>query len=143
MTGQPNVTRSEIFAANKQAFNDVFGDPFAKPESLSGQYQLLKGRGYVAAMQYTDESKATRNTARPTLMDFFCDVENVLTRNLSKEEHAKFIECFLYEVGGVLTDKERSDIEQRLGRLFRARKISPVSRYFKTIRQKIGASRRK
>lgn len=141
--GKVNTTRSEIFAANKQAFDDVFGNPFAKPEPFTGQYQILKGRGQIAAMQYSDEGRATRNPAKPNLMDFFCDVENIITRNLDSVEQAKFQATYIYESGpNQFTDKERSEVEQKLGRLLRARKISPVSRYFKTIRQ-AGISRRK
>ena len=131
-------TRWETYADNKQAFTDVFGDPFAKPEAIPGQYQTYKGRGLIAAMRNNlDEGKGTRNLAAPSVMDFFCDVENILTRNLSPQEQAKFTETYFYEVDGVLTTKERNEIEQKLGSLFRARKISPVSRYFRTIRQPI------
>lgn len=137
------ISRSEIEAANRQAFIDVFGDPFAKPEPIPGQYQLLKSRGVVAAMKNNfDEGKATRNPARPSLMDFFCDVENLITRNLNSEHQGKFNEAYLYEVEGALTNKERYGIEQKVGRLLRARKISPVSRYFKTVRQVINPGRK-
>lgn len=131
-----NETRREIYSANKRAFDDVIGDPFAKPEPIQGQYQILKSRGLIAAMKTNfDEGKATRNPATPRLMDFFCDVENVIARNLDSEQQAKFTEAYLYEDEDALTTAERSDIEQKLGRLFRARKISPVSRYFRAVRQ--------
>lgn len=141
---KPKRSRSELFVAYKRAFEDVFGDPLAKPESFSGQYQILKSRGQVAAMKNNfDEGKATRNPASPHIIDFFCDVENIVTRNLSADELERFTNTYIYELrDGGLTDQERSDIEQRLGRLFRARKISPVNRYFKTVRQ-AGVSRRK
>lgn len=123
---------------NRDAFVDVFGDPFNKPEPTPGQYQTFKGRGPIAAMTNNfDEGKATRNPAAPSILDFFCDVENILTRNLSPQEKAKFIETYFYEVDGALTTKERNEIEQKLGRLFRARKICPVTRYFRTIRKPI------
>lgn len=90
-----------------------------------------------------DEGKATRNPATPNIIDFFCDVENIVSRNLDHAEQIKFAETYIYECGpNQFTDKERSDIEQKLGRLFRARKISPASRYFKTVRQ-AGVLRRK
>ena len=136
MSGE--ITRSELYEANRQAFVDVFGDPSVQPEPTIGHYQSLKGRGLVAAMKNNfDEGKATRNTAAPNIIDFFCDVESIVTRNLDKGEVEKFVDTYIYEAGeGGLTDKERSGIEQRLGRLLRARKISPVSRYFRAVRKK-------
>jgi hypothetical protein len=133
---EERVTRSDMEAANRQAFVDVFGDPFAKPEEIVGQYQMLKSRGLIAAMRNNfDEGKATRNSATPSSLDFFIDVENIVERNLSESDQVLFQEAYLFENKNALTTKERSAIEQKLGRLFRARKISPVSRYFKTIRQ--------
>jgi hypothetical protein len=129
-----NLTRIEILAANQRAFEDVFGNPFAK-EPFTGHYQTLKGRGAIAAMKNNfDEGKGTRVPAAPNLMDFFCDVENLISRNLSPEEEVLFWETYLYEDSTQLTPKERSGIEQKLGKLLRARRISPVSRYFKVIR---------
>lgn len=137
MSSTMNVTRKELEAANKRAFDDVFGDPFAKPEPFTGQYQILKGRGAIAAMKNNfDEGKATRVPAAPNLMDFFCDVENIVSRNLDPVEQVKFEATYIFEAGpNQFTPKERVEIEQRVGRLLRARKISPVTRYFRVIRK--------
>lgn len=133
-----NETGRERFAANKRAFDDVFGDPFAKPEPITGQYQALKSRGPVAAMKNNfDEGKSTRNPATPNIIDFFCDVERVAKRTLTAPEWDKFVDVYLYEDSEVgFTQKERSGIEQRLGRMFRANKISPISRYFTSTRRR-------
>lgn len=129
-----NVTRSELVAANQRAFEDVFGNPFYK-EPFTGQYQTLKGRGAIAAMKNNfDEGKGTRVPAAPSLIDFFCDVENVVSRNLSPEQQERFYQTYGNEDASALTPKQRAVIEQTLGRIFRARKISPVSRYFKVVR---------
>lgn len=138
MSSRKNVTRSEMLAANKRAFDDVFGDPFAKPESFTGQYQIFKSRGAIAAMKNNfNEGKATCVPAAPNLIDFFCDVENIVSRNLDPIEQVAFEATYIFEEEGLnqFTPKERVEIEQRLGRLLRARSISPVVRYFKVVRQ--------
>jgi hypothetical protein len=130
-------TSRTLFAANKNAFDDIFGDPFAK-EPLTGHYQILKSRSSVEAMKNNfDEGKATRNTASPNIIDFFCDVDKVVADTLTEDEHHRFILTYILEVSdGGLTQKERMDIEQRLGRILRAKKISPVRRYFQVVRRK-------
>lgn len=139
--GEHNVreTKRERFVNNKWAFDDVFGDPFAVPEPTNGHYQTLKSRGAVAAMKNNfDEGKATRNPAAPNIMDFFCDVEKVVNDNLTPDEVRKFVNTYFYEKpDGEFNQKERTDVEQRLGRVLRAKKISPVRRYFTTIRGRI------
>lgn len=142
---QTHVTGRERFASNKRAFTDVFGDPFAKPEPVTGHYQSLKSRGPVAAMKNNfDEGKATRNPASPNIIDFFCDVERVVADTLTQSEVDKLMDTYIYELGeGIFTEDERSNVEQQIGRIFRAKGISPVSRYFKSTRQKIGEKRRK
>lgn len=129
-----NLSRIDILAANQRAFEDVFGSPFAK-EPSTGHYQTLKGRGAIAAMKNNfDEGKGTRVPAAPNLMDFFCDVENIVSRNLSEGEQERFWETYLYEDSTQFTPRERTAIEQKVGKLLRTRRISPVSRYFKVVR---------
>lgn len=139
--GEQNVreTKHERFVDNKWAFDDVFGDPFTTPEPMSGHYQTLKSRGAVAAMKNNfDEGKATRNPAAPNIMDFFCDVEKVLSQHLTPDESVKFVHTYILEDQDQgFTQKERTDVEQRLGRVLRAKKISPVRRYFTSIRGKV------
>lgn len=136
---EQHVTKHERFIDNKWAFDDIFGDPFATPEPMTGHYQTLKSRGAVAAMKNNfDEGKATRNPAAPNIMDFFCDVEKVVNSSLTPDEYQKFVNTYIYEnPDGGFTSKERTDVEQRLGRILRAKKISPVRRYFTTIRGQV------
>lgn len=136
--GEINLTKRDLFAANKRAFVDIFGDPFATPEPIPGHYQTLKGRGPVAAMKNNfDEGKATRNPASPNIIDFFCDVERIIDDTLTDGERVKFRDTYLYEETGRLTQDERTDIEQRLGRVLRAKAVSPVRRYFTVLRRSI------
>jgi hypothetical protein len=131
-------TKKPKFAENRRAFVDVFGDPTAQPEAIPGQYQTLKSRGnMVSALGNTGEGKTTKNLASPCIVDFFCDVDKVLWLELNEIECRRFAETFIYEDDrGGLTAQERNNIEQRLGRLFRLRGISPVVRYFMAFRKK-------
>lgn len=136
---------NQQFRFNKIAFDDVIGDPFAKPEPIDGQYFLLARRSTINVMDNNfDLGKGTRNAAQPSVVDFYCDVDRVLTGALSVEEFDKFRDTYVTEVRtDALTPKERMQIEQRIGKLFRQRKLSPVSKYFKTIRQSVNSIRAK
>lgn len=133
-----NPTRAR-HAENKKAFNDVLGDPFAKPEPIDGHYNLLKRRSTIAAVQNNfDEGRATSNRVRPNPMDFFCDVERVIEEVIpDKNLLNKFISCYI--IGDIesteLAQTERNRLEQRIGWLFLAHQISPVRKYFTTIRR--------
>jgi hypothetical protein len=131
-------TKKNKFAENRRAFVDVFGDPKAQPEAIPGQYQTLKSRGNMAsALGNIGEGKTTKNMASPCIVDFFCDVDKVVRLELNDEEYKLFAKTYIYEVeSGGLTDNERNNIEQRLGKLFRLRGISPVVRYFMAFRKK-------
>jgi hypothetical protein len=140
-----NVSRErsrERFLANKRAFDDVIGDPYAYPLPITGHYITLKSRSSIAAMNNNfDEGKATRNPATPNIIDFFCDVERILTLNLQTEvEVGKFTRTYITEddLGEIFTAPERTKLEQEIGKAFRVYSIAPVSKYFTTIRQKTG-----
>lgn len=136
---------NEQFLFNKIAFDDVIGDPFAKPEPIDGQYFTLSRRSTINVMDNNfDLGKGTRNAAQPSVIDFFCDVERTIGDALTSEEKTKFFEVYVLESRpDALTPKERMQIEQKLGKLFRNRKLSPVTKYFKTIRQSVGSIRAK
>ena len=136
---------NEQFRYNKIAFDDVIGDPFAKPEPIDGQFFTLSRRSTINVMDNNfDLGKGTRNAAQPSAIDFFCDVERAISDELTPAEAIKFRNTYVWEtVDDAFTPKERMNIEQRLGKLFRNRKLSPVTKYFKTIRQSIGSIRAK
>lgn len=129
---------------NKAAFDDVLGDPFAinregKREPRMGNYVKLAGRSVsIQAMSYDDLGKATRNSAQPNVQDFLCDVDRIVERELANEPEVllKLKETYIWEsTETAFTPKERMLLEQRLGKLFRAYRLSPVSRYFTSIRK--------
>lgn len=134
-----NLTRSrqaEVFRANKLAFDDVLGDPAAIPEPIDGHYNTLRSRSSIkVARNNFDEGQATANPARPNVIDFTCDVDNVIG-SVIKDKKLLHLFHQTYIFGSVeLTQKERTVLEQEMGSIFRHRGISPVSRYFTTIRR--------
>lgn len=131
------------YSINRSAFTDVLGDPFAQPEPLEGHYASLKKRSSIrVADNNFDSGKATRNTAQPSMTDFFCDVERTVTTSLDKETAQKVVDTYIFEITeDAFTPKERAAIEQTLGKAFRRHKLSPVSKYFTTIRQSVRSNK--
>lgn len=132
------------FFLNKNAFTDVIGDPFAIPEAIEGHYITLRKRSTIGvANNNFDSGKATRNTAQPNMMDFFCDVERVVNSNLTEDEIVRFQETYITEELESLSSTDRIVVEQKLGQIFRWQGISPVSKYFKTVRSSANKERDK
>jgi hypothetical protein len=133
-----NLTR-ERYSLNKKAFTDVLGDPWAYPEQVEGYYNILKRRSTISATGPLGEASTTLNAAKPSPVDFLCDVENIISRSMDKELLNLFIETYIISANGTstLTQQERTKLEQRLGRLFLAYGISPVAKYFTAIRKPI------
>lgn len=132
-----NPTRARA-AKNKQAFDDVIGDPFS-PYDTHGYYGALKHRSLLSATKNNfGEGKATVYPAKPNIVDFCVDVERVIMHVLGDDPGLlrDFVATYVLEQPGILiTQQERSYMEQRMGRLFTARGISPVTRYFSYIRK--------
>lgn len=140
MDSNPTRTwQAEEFRENKIAFDDVIGDPTAIPEPIDGNYNTVRRRSSIkVAKNDFDESHGTANPARPNVIDFVCDVDNVVSAVISNEDLLqRFYNVFVYgDDPKELSQKERTMLEQRMGRLFRKRKISPVTRYFTAIRKR-------
>lgn len=135
---------NEEFKFNKNAFDDVIGDPFGHPEPVQGNYMRLQSRSSImVAKNDFDSGHATRNAAQPSPTDFFCDVDRIVKLGLDDDKLVeKFYATYIYESeDGLFTARERSKMEQTLGKLFRKHKISPVTKYFQTIRQSLGEKR--
>lgn len=134
-----NSTRRRA-ALNKQSFNDVLGNPFGK-EDVEGHYNRLRHRSVLSATKSAfGEGEATIHPAKPTAIDFVCDVERVINKVLGDDPIllAEFIKVYITGLeedieNSTLTQQERSYLEQRLGRIFLAQGISPVSKYFAII----------
>lgn len=139
--------KRERAARNKRAFDEIIGDPYGWPEPKDGQYILFKKKSSINVASYDElqSSASPVNRGKPNTMDFFCDVERAiddgLIRYFGKENFGNAVESFVYtyitEDGGPLTftQSERAGVEQSIGALFVARKLSPVTRYFTTIKK--------
>lgn len=130
---------NQEYSFNKIAFDDVLGDPFAKPEPIEGHYGSLQKRSSIrVANNQFDMGKATRNTAQPSITDFACDVERIISSFVIPALQQKFRETYITEECDThFTPAERAKLEQTVGKAFRRNKISPVSKYFTAVRQSI------
>jgi hypothetical protein len=134
-----NPTRRRA-AVNKQAFDEVLGNPFGK-EDVEGHYNRLRHRSILSATRSAfGEGEATIHPAKPTAVDLCIDVEVVINKVLGDDPEllSEFIKVYITGSetdieSSNLTQQERSYLEQRLGRLFLAHGISPVSKYFAVI----------
>lgn len=129
---------------NKMAFDDILGDPFAidregNNEPRLGNYVKLAGRSVsIQAMSYDDLGKSTRSPGQPNVQDFICDVDRIISIELANEPETmvKLKETWIYEsTETAFTPRERMLLEQRLGKLFRGHRLSPVTKYFTVIRK--------
>ena len=125
------------FQRNKAAFEEVFGNPFFKPEPLQGHYQGLLARSSIQPTDYTTEGIGTKNPCQPSLADFSCDIEAVIKLvMLNNSGYERFMKTYIYDDDATLFDaKARQQIEQEIGAVLLKRKISPVLGYFRTERK--------
>lgn len=135
--GDSNPTRVR-YAENKAAFDEVIGDPFAKPEPIEGAYYRRKQRSSTHLSKIDDVGHGSRNPATPNDIDFFADVENIVAEVIhNKVLLDKFWRTYMFDEP-LLGQVERSKLEQKIGRRFVTRRIVPVRRYFIAIRRPIG-----
>lgn len=155
----PSADRARLY---QQAFTAVMGDPFA-PEDITDEtttgpepsknedeqyqrivldYPALKGCSPLQAQRYNfGFGRATNNPLRPSVSDFICDTERIIANEFTKTHDKKYLQSFmdLYLYGDVkaspFTDKQRRELEQRIGRLFLFHGMSPTSKYFSTVRR--------
>ena len=139
--------KTEQFRLNKSAFDEVIGDPFGLEETI-GHYVTLNTQSVIKAVNELGLGHGTANPAKPSPVDFTCDVEKViklgLTRYMRGDKLAAakllrtFIATYITESGTrIFSSNERRDIEQIIGRLLLERQISPVRLYFLTIRRRV------
>ena len=142
MGQRKRATKSELAARNKQAFDEIIGDPYAYPEPLNGLYYTLKTKSSITAAVISEQgqSKSPVNKAKPSSVDFFVDVEAAVRDGLEAffgiNTLDAFVSTYITEDGSqdAFSQNERAGVEQAIGRLFVARKISPVNRYFTTVK---------
>jgi len=131
---------------NKKAFDDIIGDPYALGEPIDGQYSVLKSRSSVIISDAESSSHSPVNQARPNLMDFACDVEAAVRDGLEvfsetnmeevlKMQRFYFDNTYLFGSGVIFNMQERNRLEQIIGNILLQRGISPVQKYFTTIKR--------
>jgi hypothetical protein len=112
---------------NKAAFVAIIGDPY---NDIDGIYITLHGRSSISSIEANfGEATETVNPCKPSVSDFFCDVENALRDAIPNAVFGDF--TFTYFGGmDLLSKKTRNQLEQKVGKLLRTRGIYPVKRYF-------------
>src|ERR1035441_5056659 len=77
-TNLTRVKKKKDWTKNKQAFDQILGDPFA-PEPIDGIYNILHNSSSISSIEGTfGEQEGTIDTSKPTVLDFFCDVDMVV-----------------------------------------------------------------
>lgn len=143
------LSREERFRLNKNSFDEIIGDPYAYMEPVTGHYTAVITSSKIRPVADWGSGKATPNAARPSPIDFCCDVERAVTLGLTrvakgdKKRVAPLLRTFINtyitedDTQEQFTAAERREIEQVIGRIFLDRNIAPVRKYFLTIRKKI------
>lgn len=127
---------------NRNAFVEVLGDPGEEKrriEPVDGWYHTFKTKSTIAAMRNNfDQSATSRNPAAPSVLDFFCDVESIIKTAITEAKQlAEFWKTFVTGEEAEaewLTPSVKNRLQQKIGRLFIKRHISPVHKYFISIR---------
>lgn len=137
------LTKQEKWARNKKSFDQIIGDPYAFPDAIIGHYTELKSSSVIRIVD-PDKQPVALNSSRPTAVDFFCDVDAAIEDGLATlqtrypgriELFSMFMNTYFYEVDPMFNQQDRNEIEQIVGNILRKRKISPIGRYFTSIRK--------
>jgi|ERR1035437_1702332 hypothetical protein len=99
-------------------------------------YVTLKSRSTISAVDASQEVGGSVNLAKPSALDFFCDVDNQVSIVVKGDMLQVFIERFIVGNELALTLEQANYFEQRIGQLFVSRGIWPTQKYFKVMRQK-------
>jgi hypothetical protein len=142
------LSKQERFRLNKSAFDEIIGDPYAYPEPVQGHYTTVITSSKIRPVCNWGEGRSAPNLARPSPLDFCCDVENIVQLGLvrfmrgDKAEAAKLLKVFI-NTYIIEDDKqesfsatERREIEQIIGRILLDRHVAPIRKYFLTVRKK-------
>jgi hypothetical protein len=138
--------RAERAARYKRAFDEIIGDPYAKPDPIEGQYYNARKNqnGIKIAQAGARTSASPVNGAKPNSVDFICDVDAAIRdgltafRDSGEVWQVLFDNTYITETGTVYLQRDRAELEQHIGRILVARHISPTAKYFTAIRQKKG-----
>lgn len=99
-------------------------------------YITLKSRSTISAVDVSNESGGAVNLAKPSALDFFCDIDNQIKIVVKDDMLPQFIERFIFGDELVMTLEQTNYFEQRIGQLFVSRGIWPTQKYFRVMRQR-------
>jgi hypothetical protein len=125
---------------NRRAFEEILGNPFT--DAPQGIYQTLKFSSSISSVEGTyGEGEGTACSEKPSIVDFRCDVDLIIREVVPDDIlRVKFYITYVMEQitsDLSITDKKvRNSLEQKMGKLFRTRGLSPVKRYFTVTRRK-------
>lgn len=131
--------KKKDFAKNKRAFDAVIG-----------HYRSLGAIGSIGALNMEKSGGGTPNPAKPSILDFRCDVEKVIKKIVPQRHYARFLKAYIFVECTTDIEQEkwadkvlggmRHSFEQRMGEVFNQRKIFPVQGrgYFHSIRRARG-----
>lgn len=134
-----NPTRARA-RKHREAFEDVIGDPYTL-ESIEGNYIRFRFRSILSASRANiGEGQTTSNPCKPNTVDFCCDVERVIRDVLPESDglYQRFLDQYIHlnEPDNSISLDERNYLEQRMGRLFVVRGLSPVHKYFSVVKRR-------
>jgi|ERR1700675_1245963 len=129
--------KKKDFAKNKRAFDAVFH-----------HYRNLNSIGSIHALNMEKAGGGgSPNPAKPTPLDFRCDVDKIIKKVVPMKHFARFLQVYVFFEGATEIEQEkyadkilggmRHSFEQRMGEQFHQRKIFPVQGrgYFHSVRR--------
>jgi hypothetical protein len=134
-TNSTRVKKKKDWTKNKQAFDQILGDPFA-PEPVDGIYNTLHNSSSISSIEGTfGEAEGTVDTSKPTVLDFFCDVDMVVDacindRFIRDKFYWTYVFGYTDEPERTLPKGLRNSLEQQIGKVLLSRGIAPIKRYF-------------
>lgn len=95
-------------------------------------YTIIRMNSVVKAMDTSDVSGGTPNPATPSTIDFVCDVDNVIKKQV---DDGRFYQVFV-DGTDEYSKEQKFKYEQLVGRMFVVRQLWPVKKYFTVQRRR-------
>lgn len=125
------LSKREKQERNRRIFKDVIN-----------HYIDTKYNSKIMAVDLSRPERGTPNPARPTPVDFMCDVEMLIERIVPKTLLKNFFNEYIME-NNSLDQSEKDSFEQQLGSTFAKCQMWPIRKYFLTIRKKVNESNKR
>lgn len=126
-SNKTRVRQKKEEAKNLSAFLEIIGDPY---RDIDGVYNTLHNRSSMGSIEdKLGQPVENISAAKPSLSDFFCDVENAVKDVIPSNYLEDFFSAY-FDGNGWIHKHIRKQFEQSLGKVLRSRGIYPVKRYF-------------